>query len=147
MFVNTDYLRNDEIKLVLERTDPGNAEKQWVPAYHFAICSPEGVKIGICDLRLGHNGRTYYGGNIGYEIYEEFRGHHYAAKACRLLFELAKKHDLGYVLITCRPDNAASRKTCEYLGCRFLEEAEVTPDCGLPQDGRKTQCIFRMDLY
>ncbi len=146
MFFDTDFLRDDEIKLVLEMTESADKKRQWVPAYIFAICNHEGEKMGVCSLRIGHNMRTYYGGNIGYEVYEPFRGHHYAAKACRLLFELAKKHDLGYVLITCRPDNAASRKTCEHLGCRFLEDAEVTPECGLPLDGRTHQRIFRLDL-
>ena len=55
--------------------------------------------MGVCDLRIGHNDNVYYGGNIGYSIGEAYRGHHYAAKACLLLFELAKKHNLEYVII------------------------------------------------
>ena len=146
MFFNTDFLQNEEIKLVLERTDDAVPEKRWVPGYHFAVCSPDGVKLGICALRIGHSERTYYGGNIGYEIFEPYRGHHYAAKACRLLFELARKHGLGYVMITCRPDNTASFKTCEYLGCQFLGEQELPEDSDMRGDGRHSQCIFRFDL-
>ena len=146
MFLNTDFLYDDEIKLVLKYTYIGNASKQLVPGYRFFICDHGGKESGICDLRIGHNGRTYFGGNIGYEIYEPYRGHHYAAKACRLLFELARKHDLGYVLITCNPANIASRKTCERLGCQFLGEVDLPADHELRRDGRIRQCIFRVDL-
>lgn len=66
MFLNTDDLKNDEIQLVLEKTVSGDVERGWVPAYHFAICDNNGTKIGVCDLRIGHNENTYYGGNIGY---------------------------------------------------------------------------------
>lgn len=75
--------------------------------------------MGSCDLRIGHNENLYYGGNIGYRVEEAYRGNHYAGKACLLLFELARKHDLQYLIITCNPDNAASRKTCEYAGENF----------------------------
>ena len=113
-FFNTDDLKTNEMMLRLVRTAEENPERKWVPAYYFAICLPDGTKIGDCDLRIGHNQNLYYGGNIGYAIDAAYRGHHYAGKACRLLFELAKKHELGYVIITCDPDNTASRKTCEY---------------------------------
>ena len=104
MFLDTSFLQNDEINLVLERTADGNEEKGWVPAYHFAICNQDGIKMGVCDLRIGHNDKLYYGGNIGYRVDEKYRGHHYAGKACLLLFELAKMHQLEYVIITCNQD-------------------------------------------
>lgn len=40
--------------------------------------------MGYCDLRIGYNDNLYYGGHIGYGINEEYRGHHYDAKACEL---------------------------------------------------------------
>lgn len=146
MFLDTAFLQNDEIGLVLEKTADGNEEKGWVPAYHFAICNHEGTKMGVCDLRIGHNDNLYYGGNIGYRIYEEYRGHHYAGKACLLLFELAKKHRLEYVIITCNPDNYASRKTCEYAGGELLEIAEVPEDNDMRERGETEKCIFKFIL-
>ena len=47
--------------------------------------------MGRCALRIGYNDSLYYVGHIGYSVYEKYRGHHYAAKACKLLFLLAKK--------------------------------------------------------
>lgn len=146
MFLNTDFLRNDEIVLKLERTAEENPEKGWVPAYHFAICNLAGEKMGVCDLRIGHNDMLYYGGNIGYSMDKPYRGHHYAAKACILLFELARKHDLGYVIITCNPDNIASKKTCEYAGGILLETAELPADNDMREKGETHKCIFRFAL-
>ena len=143
MFIDTAFLKNDEIQLILERTVDGNEEKGWVPAYHFAICNLEGIKMGVCDLRIGHNDNLYYGGNIGYSIDEEYRGHHYAGKACLLLFELAKMHQLEYVIITCNPDNYASRKTCEYAGGKLLEIVELPEDNDMRQKGETEKCVFK----
>lgn len=146
MFLNTDFLKNNEIQLVLEKTVDGDVKKEWVSAYHFAICSSEGEKLDVCDLRVGHNDRLYYGGNIGYRIEEEYRGHHYAGKACLLLFELARKHGMEYVIITCNPDNYASRKTCEYAGGDLLEIVELPEGNDMREDGELEKCIFRFQL-
>lgn len=104
MFINTDFLKNDEIQLILEKTVDGNVEKGWVPAYHFA------------------------------------------GKACLLLFELARKHDMQYLIITCNPDNHASRKTCEYAGGELLEIAELPKDNDMRDKGETEKCIFRFRL-
>ena len=138
MFIDTGFLKNDEIQLKLEKTVEGNVEKDWVPAYHFAICNKEGTKMGVCDLRIGHNDKLYYGGNIGYRIEEEYRGNHYAGKACLLLFELARIHNLEYVIITCNPDNVASRKTCEYV--------ELPMDSDMRERGETQKCIFKFNI-
>lgn len=146
MFIDTDFLKNDEIQLKLEKTVDGNVEKGWVPAYYFAICNNRGIKIGECDLRIGHNDNLYYGGNIGYCIDQEYRGNHYAGKACLLLFELARKHNLEYLIITCNPDNDASRKTCEYVGGKLLEVAELPEDNDMRDSGETQKCIFKFIL-
>jgi len=146
MFIDTDFLENDEIKLVLEKTVDGNEKKGWVPAYHFAICNKEGMKLGVCDLRIGHNDKLYYGGNIGYSVDAEYRGHHYAGKACLLLFELAKKHNLKYVIITCNPNNYASRKTCQYAGGKLIEVVELPKNNDMRDKGETEKCIFRFEL-
>ena len=146
MFIDATFLKNNEIRLVLEKTDNGDDKKEWVPAYHFAICNHDGIKMGICDLRIGHNDNLYYGGNIGYHIDEQYRGHHYAGKACLLLFELAKKHQLEYVIITCNPDNYASRKTCEYAGGKLLEIVELPENNDMRESGETEKCIFKFIL-
>ena len=105
------------------------------------------TKIGYIDLRLGVSEELYYAGNIGYRIFEKYRGHHYAAKACKLLFLLAKKHNMSYLYITCNPDNIPSRKTLEYLQGELLEIAELPEDSDMRVNyGDTEKCIFKFDL-
>lgn len=147
MFIDTNFLKNNEIQLRLQKTVDGDRKKKWLPAYCFAICDKQGREMGICDLRIGHNINVYYGGNISYYIQEAYRGHHYAGKACLLLFELAKKHKMDYLIITCNPDNYASRRTCEYVGCRYIETVELPEDNDMRlEDGETEKCIYRIDL-
>ena len=141
------YLKKtDEIFLKLTKTCEEQPEKRWLPACYFDICSADGTAIGKCDLRIGHNDKTYIGGNIGYEIDEHYRGHHYAAKACRLLFQLAKKHGLDYLIITCDPSNIASYKTCEYAGGRYIETADIPEDNEMYAEGKRQVRIYRFEL-
>ena len=146
MFYDCSDLRDEEIFLRLERTAEAIPEKNWVPAYHFEICLPDGTKIGRCDLRIGHNDKLRIGGNIGYGIDEAYRGHHYAAKACRLLFRQARKHDLGYVIITCAPTNIASSRTCQLAGGRYLETAPIPKDNEMYAEGKREVMIYRFEL-
>ena len=146
-FLNTDFLENDEIKLTVDRLSEGDPVRNWVPAYHFFICDKEGNEMGYCDLRIGYNELLYYGGHIGYGVREEYRGHHYAAKACQLLFELARKHDMKYLYITCNPDNWPSRRTLMYLDGELVEIAELPQDNDMRvESGETHKCIFRFDL-
>ena len=147
MFLNTNFLVGDEIQLCLQKTVDGDIDKGWLPAYHFAICDKQGREMGVCDFRIGHNLNTYYGGNIGYRIHEEYRGHHYAGKACLLLFELAKKHNMDYLIITCNPDNYASKRTCEYVGCHLVEIVELPEDNDMRlEEGETEKCIYQIAL-
>jgi len=144
MFYNTDFLTDGEIRLLLEKTQEADPAKGWVTQYYFGILRSDDVKVGVCSLRAGHNENTYYIGNIAYGVYEPFRGHHYAGKACLLLLNLAKKLDMGYVIITCSPDNDPSRKTCEYAGGHL--EAVFTLPSNLQWDDNKTKCRYRIEL-
>ena len=146
-FLNTDFLESEEIKLVVDRLSEGNPARNWVPAYHFYICDLHGNIMGNCDLRIGYTDELYYGGHIGYSINEEYRSHHYAAKACKLLFSLAKKHDMSYLYITCNPDNLPSRKTLEYLQGDFLGVVELPEGNDMRiTEGATHKCIFKFHL-
>ena len=145
-FYPTDDLRSDELYLRLERTADAQPEKRWLPAYYFSVCLNDGTKIGYCDLRIGHNDKTCIGGNIGYGIDAAHRGHHYAAKACALLFRQAAKHGMDYLIITCVPENAASAKTCELAGGQYLETAAIPEDNEMYAEGKRRVMVWRFDL-
>ncbi|MCI5997390.1 MAG: GNAT family N-acetyltransferase [Peptoniphilaceae bacterium] len=146
-FLNTDFLKDDEIKLILQKTTEENKEKNWVPSYIFDICDLIGNKMGQCDLRIGYNEGLYYGGHIGYQIDEKYRGHHYSAKACKLLFKLAKMHNMDYLYITTSPDNKASNKICKYINGEFLGIFELPKDNDMRViDGETHKCIYKFEL-
>lgn len=145
MFYPVEDLKDQEIFLKLSRTCEAQPEKRWLPAYYFDICLLSGESIGYCDLRIGHNEKTYIGGNIGYGIDELYRGHHYAAKACRLLFEQARKHGMDHLFISCAVDNFASARTCELAGGEFQGIFEVPEDNELREDMDEVR-IYRFEL-
>ena len=147
MYLDTKFLKTEEIFLRRMELPADDPDHKWDPAYHFLICDRAGAEIGGCNLRLGHSEALYYAGNIGYIIEEPYRGHHYAGKACLLLFELAKRHGMEYVIITCNPDNWASRKTCEYAGGELVEIVELPEDNDMRrEDGETEKCIYRFQL-
>lgn len=147
MFYNTDDLRTDEIYLKLTKTEDENIEKGYMPTYVYKICrTVDNTEVGDCNLRVGHNQKTYYGGNIGYGIDEQFRGNHYAGKACLLLFELAKRHKMEYILIACSPENIASCKSCEFAGCKLEGIVDLPPDNDRYLAGDRHKCIYRLEF-
>ncbi len=103
-------------------------------------------RIGYVDLRIGENEFLYYLGHIGYRIAEEYRGHHYAAKAVKLLLPFARKQKMRHLIITCNPDNIASKKTIEYLNADYLETVEVPSWHELYQRDEKRKCIYEIKL-
>lgn len=140
-------LKGDGLSLSLVRETAADPARSWVRALHFAILDGNGTVVGACDLRLGHNRNTYFGGNIGYRVEEPYRGHHYACRACRLLFDLARQEGMAHLVITCRPDNLPSRRTCERLGGELLEIAELPEDNDMRiNEGMERVCVFRYDL-
>lgn len=146
MFYDTQDLKDNDIYLRLNKTCEEQPEKKWLPAYYFDICLLDGEKVGHCDLRIGHNQKTYIGGNIGYGIDEAFRGNHYAAKACKLLFRQAKKHGMDYLIITCDPTNIPSARTCELAGGTFLEVADIPEDNEMYSEGKRKVNIYKFDI-
>ena len=146
MFYDCLDLKDNEIVLKLTKTTEAQPEKKWVPAYFFDICLLDGTKIGSCDIRIGHNEKTYIGGNVGYNIDEPFRGHRYAAKTLKILFELAKKHDMKYLIVTCDPTNYASSKTCQIAGGVLLETAKVPEDNEMYKDGLREVLVYKFEL-
>lgn len=104
-------------------------------------------RIGYIDLRLGHNDELYYAGNIGYHIYPRYRGHSYAYEAARLLLhEAHARFGMDEVIITCSPENIASRKTLDRLGGELLEITDVPAWHWLYQRGETVKRIYRFDL-
>ena len=89
MFLDTSDLKYEDVRLMLHHTCDSDPSRNHLPVYYFRICGADGRTVGWCDFRIGHSDYTYYAGNIGYQVEEAFRGHHYAGKAIIILLELA----------------------------------------------------------
>lgn len=79
-------------------------------------------EVGRLTLREGSDEERYFDGHIGYTIDEEYRGHGYSYEACCLLKKMVDK---DHLLITCDPQNIASRKIIEKLNCEYIETKSV----------------------
>ncbi len=100
--------------------EPDNGD---LPFYWWNIVlKSNNTAVGKISLRLGHSYHSYYNGNIGYEIDEEYRGHHYALLACQMVLKIAKQHNMDKLYIACDYDNIASSRTIERLGAVLVEE-------------------------
>src|SRR5438045_799243 len=109
-----DDLKDGNLTVRLREFFPGDPFKNLVPAYLFDMLSPAGERMGNIDLRLGDtNFLIMYAGQFAYGVDPQFRGHHFAARSCRLILPLARAHGMDPVWITCNPDNLASRRACE----------------------------------
>ncbi len=146
-FLDPGLLVDGDLTLTLRICLPGDPARGWAPSYEFEMRHTErGTLLGHISLRIGENDHLLlYAGHIGYEVLPEHRGHHYAARACRLLLPLALRHGLETVWITCDPDNWASRRTCELAGARFVEIVRVPPSDVLYLMGHRWKCRYRLD--
>jgi tagatose 1,6-diphosphate aldolase len=87
-----------------------------------------------------------FNGQMGYMVYPPARGRHFAERAVRLLFPLARRHGINPLWITCNPDNFASRRTCERLGGQLVEIVPVPAENALYARGEREKCRYRIDL-
>ncbi len=106
----------------------------------------DGVRVGVCELRPETTWTTRLSGQAAYTVYPPCRGHRYAAKALRLLCCEARALGLDGLTVTCRPENAASRRTLELAGA-VLEAIEPVP-AGHPlhRSGVREVCVYHIDI-
>ena len=134
------------LSLRLIETSYGVKEGE-LPYYYWTIVRNSDQRdVGSISLRIGHNFHSYYNGNIGYEIDEPCRGHHYALTACRMVVDLARKHGMDRLYLTCNFDNHASYKTIESLGGELLEEVMPPKEYIFYYDGMKKHKIYLLKL-
>ena len=148
---DTSHLTDGEVRLALRQYQWGSAYVGGLPSYFFKIVDADEARreLGHCDLRIGLHPEIAYSGNIGYRVYRPHRGHHYALKASRLLMHFLYELGQSECLITCDPDNAASRRTLEELGGQLVATVDVPAGtaCYKAGDRRKCQFLFQTKDY
>ena len=134
------------VKLRFERITPGDPSRGMVPAYHFRILAPCGADAGHINFRVGDTEHVLNSaGHIGYEVKAPFRGHGYAGDACGALAPFVRTV-YSSVILTCDPDNTASRRIIERLGAEFLEEVTLLPHDPQYQGGSRFKRRYRWAL-
>jgi tagatose 1,6-diphosphate aldolase len=131
--------------------NPGDAARGHVPYYYFWMRlrnADAPVEIaGSVSLRIGDtDDLRLYVGNIGYNVFPPARGHHYAQRASQLVLEIARAHGMRELWITCNPDNWASRRTCEGLGCELIDIVAVPVAHPLFERGDREKCRYLLKL-
>ena len=125
----------------------GDPKQNHVPAYIFKITEKNsGIVFGETALRLGFNDNLYYGGHIGYTVYEDYRNMGVATAACGIVLGLAKEHGFKKVIITNDYTNKASRRVCEKIGGRLIRFARLPEWHDLYLEGQRVVCIYEIQL-
>jgi tagatose 1,6-diphosphate aldolase len=148
-FRDPGRLVDDDLELILADRYPGNPQKGYVPGYvfHMVPAGRNWIVMGRLSLRIGSTEHVeMYAGHIGYSVEPPYRGRRYAARSCRLVFPLALAHGINPVWITCNPENAPSRRTCEILGATLVEVVPVPPSDPLYAPDTRWKCRYRVDL-
>lgn len=145
-FRDPGVLSDGGLTLRLARTVPGDPALELVPAYHFEMLA-DGQPAGAIRFRAQTNSDIeLYAGHFGYNVHPEFRGRHYAERACRLLLPFAAAHGIATLWITCNPENTASRRTCERLGAQLVEIVTIPEESDMYAKGDRFKCRYRLDL-
>ena len=88
----------------------------WKPYYIFLMKVNNEI-VGRMTLREGSCEERYYE--------PEFRGHYYAYQGVQLIKTIALKLGFKELIITCSPNNLASKKTILKLQAQYLETVEI----------------------
>ncbi|MFV0396115.1 MAG: GNAT family N-acetyltransferase [Coprobacillaceae bacterium] len=96
----------------------------WKPYYIYEIIV-DNQRVGKIVFSEGTLEERYYDGHIGYTIEPEYRGHNYAFQATKILLDIIKEKNYKEIIITCSPDNIASKRSIQKLNAIYLETKKV----------------------
>lgn len=120
-----------------EKVENEKDPKKLLPGYVVAtqyLAYENNRLVGMIQLRHELNDYLFnFGGNIGYSIRQSERRKGYGKKMLQLVLDKARELALDKVLITCKKDNEASRKTILSCGGIFENEVYDTSDNALMQ--------------
>ena len=135
----------NRIQLNIIDKNPGNQDE--LPYYYYDIyLLNTTTQIGKISVRIGHNDHSYFNGNIGYEINEEYRGNNYALEAVKMIIDVAKHHHMKHLILSCEETNIASYKSIEKLGSQLIETVLPPKEYIFYYDGIETHRIYRLEI-
>jgi tagatose 1,6-diphosphate aldolase len=134
-------LTSGPVRLRFAGVVAGDAERGRVPYYHFQVLTLAGLEAGHINFRVGDTEHVHRSvGHVGYAIHPPFQGSGLAWHACRALAPWIR-HFYETVILTCDPENEASRRTIERLEAVFIDELSVHPED--PQYAHGSRCKRR----
>ncbi len=133
-------------ELILKITEKNLGDEVQIPFYYYDIFrKTDNCMVGKISIRIGNNFHSYYNGHVGYEVFKEYRGNGYAAKACLLVLDVARFHGMEFVYLCCDESNAASYKSIEKLGAKFVEICVVPKEYFAWYEGMEKQRIYKLE--
>ena len=130
VFIRALQMRDNELSLFFVDKGKASSPDDNITEYRFVMLHHDsGEEAGRINLRAGYTENIeQYRGNIGYVVYEKYRGHHYAARSCKLLVPVLHCLEMESIFITCNVGNIPSMKSIELLGAEFLGESSILGD-------------------
>ena len=100
-----------------------NLPEGYVAQTIYWLMNDENIPVGIGKIRhaLTEHSRKI-GGNVGYAVSSEYRGHGYGTVILRLLLEEARKMKLEEIMLTVDKYNNASKRVIEANGGILFDE-------------------------
>ncbi|SEG65630.1 GNAT family N-acetyltransferase [Bosea lathyri] len=136
----------EDVVLRLSHIYPPETSPWGVRAFRFDIMTG-GEVAGTISLRPEDTHLlTHLSGQIGFSVEPAFRGRGLAAKAVRALLPVVRAHGLKQIWITTTPENTASQRTLEKLGCILVESIAVPEDYQSHAQGEREKLRYRLDL-
>lgn len=145
---NYIVLYGNEIDIKLLSKSSGNPSTGRSPEYKFQVkLHRSDVSIGHINVRFGNDEKIVkYIGHIGYGIDQDYRGNKYSIMACELVRRVLREHEIEKVIITCNPDNHASRKTCDGIGARLIEIIDIPRTSDAYSDDETSKCRYEWKI-
>lgn len=117
------------MRLLFKEIKPVTEPDTNVSAYHFSMQNTlTNEEMDGINIKAGYTENIKkYRGNIGFTVFEPYRGNYYSARSCILLLTVLKILEMNLVYLTCNLDNYASRKNIERIGAVYQETVTI-PD-------------------
>lgn len=145
-FLDMPVLRDGELSIQIRKCVPENPKEQWLPMYIYSIRIDD-APVGEISLRVGYNEQVYFGGNIGFAVDEAYRGNGYAPRACKLIFEVARAHQMPMLAISNEYRNTGSMRVCEKLGMRYMRTVELPEHNDMRTKNHLYENIYFIELF
>jgi len=129
-YLNTAKLVDYELQLTFIEKDMTSAPDSDIPVYKFRMIHVATSEwMGEINLRAGFTENIeQYRGNIGFTVFESYRGHYFSARSCLLLKPFINFLGMSKIWLTCNIDNIASKKNIKRIGATYVGTTRVGED-------------------